>query len=72
MNPFFREIIVYLPPAPSLWCGIPNGLGYESLPEELVEIAVEGPVRDLFIDKFGNILLDRNPVCLFLQTQDSQ
>ena len=52
MNPFFRERIEYFPPAPSLWCGIPGGFGYESLPEELIEIAVKGAVGDLFVDKF--------------------
>ena len=72
MSPFFRKLIEYFSSPSSLRCGIPYGLGYVSLSEELVEIAVKGAIRDLFIDKFGNILLDGNTVCFFLQTKDSQ
>lgn len=52
MNPFFRDLIEYFPSPPSLRCGIPYGFGYESLSEELIQIAVEGAVRDLFVNKF--------------------
>jgi hypothetical protein len=72
MKPFFRELIEYLPPAPSLRCGIPDGFGNESLSEELVEIAVERAVRYPFVDEFRDILLDSDSIGVFFQAQDGQ
>ena len=72
MQPFCRELIEYFSPSPSLRRGIPYGFGYESLSEELVEIAVERAVRDPFFDKFRDVLLNSHSIGLFFQPQDGQ
>ena len=50
----------------------PYRLGDISFSEQLIEVAVEGAVRDFFLHKFRNILLDSDTICVFFKPQDRQ